>query len=92
MVRVNGHRVLTRAAVGIISKNVQFILYRNLSYGALDSCLSGAEGEQSRQPCGSWSPHVIGLVSVGLLFCSGKKGEMFKLSVTHVTSQPNFNR
>ena len=78
LVRVNGHRVLTRAAVGIISRNVQFIPYRNLSYGALYLYSSGAESEQSRKARGSWSPHVIGLISVGLLMCSGKKGEVLK--------------
>ena len=75
LVRFNAHRVLTRAAVAIVSRNVQFISYRNLSYGALDSCSSG---EQSNQTRGLWSPHVIGLLSIGLLLCSGKKGEVLK--------------
>lgn len=75
LARVNGHRVLTRAAIGIISRNVQFMPYRNFSCGALDSCSSG---EQSSQTRGLWSPHVIGILSVGLLLCSGKKGEVLE--------------
>ena len=84
LVRVNSHRVSTRAAVGIVSRNVQVIPYRDLSYGALDSCSSGAESEQSSQARGLWSPHVIGLLSVGLLLCVGKEGEVLKY-VSHLT-------
>ena len=76
LVRAKGQRLYTRASVRIASRNVQLMRYRNLSYGAVDSSSSRAEGEQPRQPHSLWTPHVFGLVSVGLLLCGGRKGKL----------------
>ena len=86
LVRAKGQR-LCRAGVGVAG-NVELKSqpHRNLSYGAVDACSSGAEGEQSRQPRGSWTPHVFGLFSVGLLLCGGRKGTLkFVTTVSDVT-------
>jgi len=76
---VNSQRFLIRrVAPGIINKNVRSLPYQSLSYDAVDSFPKGEESEQSeqteKQTRGLWNPHIFGLVSVGVLLCSGKKG------------------
>lgn len=75
LVCARSQQCLARVTVWIIRKNVQFVPYRNLSYGALNSYSSGTEGEQSTHTRGSWSPHVLGLLGVGLVLCGGRKGK-----------------
>lgn len=77
LARAKGQCLYRRASVRTVSRNVQLMHYRNLC-GAVDSCSSGAEGDQPRQPGGSWTPHVLGLVSVGLLLCGGRKGKSLR--------------
>ena len=74
--RVNGYLVLTRPSVEIVSRNIQ--RRRQLSFNSWDSRSNGAEAEWSSLPRALWSPHVFGLVSVGLLLCNGNKGEALK--------------
>ena len=90
LLRANNQRLVTRAAAGISSKSVQFVPYQNLSYGALDACPSGSEGEQPRQPHGSWTPHVFGLLSIGLLLCGGRKGTL-KCVIIVTLLQPDYS-
>ena len=76
LVRAKGQH-LYRAGVGVAGNvEVNSQPHRNLSYGPVDACSSGTEGEQSKQPGGSWNPHVFGLLSVSLLLCGGRKGTL----------------
>ena len=86
----NNQRLVTRAAAGISCKSFHFVPYRKLSYEALDASPSGSEGEQPRQSHGSWTPHVFGLLSIGLLLCGGRKG-ILKCVTIVMLLQPDYS-
>ena len=83
LINTKSRRFLARTAVRTVGRNFQDVPYRNLSYGALGACRNEEESEQPRQSRGLRGPHVLGLVSLGLVLCSGRKGIRKTLTAHH---------